>query len=57
MVITSISIKNTNACECKKSDASECKKSDVVIGKICRDIPYIHLQVNITVKTSLQNGN
>ena len=22
-----------------------------------RDIPYIHLQVNITVKTSLQNGD
>ena len=28
-----------------------------MIGKIWRDIPYIHLQASITVKASLQNGD
>ena len=37
--------------------ASEYKKSNVVIGKTWRDTSKILLQVNITVKTSLQNGD
>ena len=28
-----------------------------MIGKIWRELPYIHPHVNITVKTSLQNGD